>query len=302
MNDTNDTEVVQEQNNPENPLASRTKLAEVPEEIADMKDDGSLLSDLEGDFENLSMGTKTPKKTPSKTPKKTPKKTPSAPDAVARNLSNYWDDVEVRTILDFFCQRGTLQNPHITVVDTDFPEQHRIFDITKVEIEHRNYDYTGYHIRLAPDLPHFDSWNIYVPDYDTYPWLEALFGRILIVKGPSRSYWLGDSETYHKKIACAASKKAHEAVEAAIKDDANRQISHHVMVWKKGTVLDNTILSEDNFEVAKNHNGMKLEKNHDDNPYDRNIYGMTNYWTIVEKGGKRVRSKKTKVNAKALLD
>jgi hypothetical protein len=207
-------------------------------------------------------------------------------------------------LLDFQHQLGTKDRPFIIMADTDYPERSGpLFDITRLEeIECNNYEYQGFHIRISVDLPDFEKWESFIPNPKEYPSLLQLYGRIVMFKGPSMPFWLRSFKRYHenaKKIDCKVTRKVHEKTETAIKDE--RLFSYHLMVFKPGTVLDNSIFSNNNTNVKRNELSMKMAADDKANEFDTLIYGMALWWRIAEAGGELIRNADSKVNAKSLL-
>jgi hypothetical protein len=157
-------------------------------------------------------------------------------------------------------------------------------------------------IRMSADLPDFDMWEAFIPNLKQHPSLLQLHGQIIMFKGPSRPFWLRSIKRSHenpKKIKCEVTKKAHEKVETVIKDE--RLFPCRMIVFKPGTVLDNSIFSNNNTDVLKNELSMKMKADEADNKFDILICGMGLWWRIAEAGGEVIRNQDSKVNAKSLL-
>jgi hypothetical protein len=123
-------------------------------------------------------------------------------------------------------------------------------------------------------------------------------------KGPSRPFWLRSFHRYHldkKKIDCEVTKKVHEKMDTAIEGDPERHHQYHLVVFKPGTSLDNSVFSSNN-SVDRNINSMKMETKDEDNDFGMKIYGMSLWWRVAEAGGTRIRNTNGRVNARNLLD
>ena len=64
-----------------------------------------------------------------------------------------------------------------------------------------------------------------LPDPEEWPDLLPLFGRVLMVTGPSLPFSQRHHVVYHRqeKVNCDAAKRAHEQVEGMIKKYSSRQ-------------------------------------------------------------------------------
>jgi hypothetical protein len=166
---------------------------------------------------------------------------PPAPSA-ASLLSGEVPDDPLHTIFYFAHQDGSKIRPNLTMVDTDYPERNGpMFDIEKLqEVEHKNYFHTAYHIRMSIPLPDYLWWEAFIPDPREFPSLLKLYGRIIMLRGPSRAFWLRDAARYHKdteKIDCPKTKQRHEKIDTAIENDPSRKYSYHLLVFPQGVVL-----------------------------------------------------------------
>jgi hypothetical protein len=262
--------------------------------------------------------TRTPNRTPNRTPIRTPnrKKAPSvasylaspvpAPTLEVNSFTEEEEDDAAYTHLDFRCQLGTKDQPFIVMANPDYPERNGpTFNICRLEeIEHKDYEHQGFHIRLSTDLPDYKEWEAFIPNPQEYPSLIPLYGRIIMFKGPSRPFWLRSFHRYHldkKKIDCEVTKKVHEKMDTAIEGDPERHHQYHLVVFKPGTSLDNSVFSSNN-SVDRNINSMKMETKDEDNDFGTKIYGMSLWWRVAEAGGTRIRNTNGRVNARNLLD
>jgi hypothetical protein len=206
-------------------------------------------SNLASTFASLLIKSNTMFSTPTKNPvKKTPvKKSPFLPSMASPTPSNVdfaetateeediMEDSVVDLIFDFRNQNGTKNCPYITLVDCWHPEKNGPFDITCFEeLEHNDRDRSGFHIRRSIDPQDMDAWSAFIPNEVEFPRLVPLTGRVLFIKGPSRSFWIRDFKRYHngrKPIACKVTAKFHEKSDTAIASDPNREISYFLLVF-----------------------------------------------------------------------
>ena len=145
-------------------------------------------------------------------------------DSASDNKFNEHDNAY--NIFDFKRQNGRKDFPYIVMVNSDNSERNSIFCITRfVDKEINNFKYNGYHIRLSIDLPDYDAYEMFFPDYNEFPMLRELHGRAVIVKGPSRSYWFRGIEKYYRqdKITCQNTRDAHEKHDSAVVDNPIRE-------------------------------------------------------------------------------
>ena len=214
-------------------------------------------------------------------------------------------DSAVVDALDFRHQYGTKSHPYITFADPSYPERNFPFEITSIEgVAHNNFEYRGFHIRLCIALPDIHEYKAFIPSSKEYPKLAPLIGRVVMVKGPSRPYWMTDAELYHdrekraKGVNCQVTKTAHEMTDTAIKWDLNRQTSFFLIVFQKGIILENYIFSDNSTNLQMSKNGMQLAPEHPKNPFTKvdsetkkkkfDVIGVCVWWRIGIAGGKRI--------------
>jgi hypothetical protein len=106
-------------------------------------------------------------------------------------------------------------------------------------------------------------------------------------------------------VDCQVTKTAHEKTDTAIKGDPNHQTSFCFIVFRKGIILDNYILSGNDTVLKMWKNGMKLEAGHDSNPFKKKkkeVIGMWVWWRIGTVGGTHIRDGEAEEDADALFD
>jgi hypothetical protein len=192
----------------------------------------------------------------------------------------------------------------VVMVNTKFPERNREFDIVRLpQIDHNHHSRSAYHIRRSVDPCDFDKWEATIPEPSEYPdWFNqcpSLFGLLMIIKGPSRTDWIRDYDRYHANIKCSETFREHKAADLEIQEDKTREDSHYLLVWPKGTRLDNNIFSGDGNDVEIQFNDMKVEAK--DSAFDKDILGIAVWWRIADYGGRKVKDAKNKVDPKLLF-
>jgi hypothetical protein len=149
---------------------------------------------------------------------------------------------------------------------------------------------------------------MFIPEPLKWPKLAPLLGRIIMLKGPALPF----SHLYHKlyhcqgKVGCDLAKKEHEKTKGDIETDVSHQVEYHIIGFDSDIALDNSIFSQNNFNVTWYENGMKMEKDNIDvhNEFDRKINFMATWWQIAVAGGTCIRANPAsqKVDAGVLLD
>jgi hypothetical protein len=225
------------------------------------------------------------------------------------SLTDYDHDDSAVDGLDFKRQCGTKSRPYIILADPSHPEQNYPFDITPLEgVEQNDHTHSGFHIRMVVSSPDMNAWKATIPSKRDHPELTPLTGRTVMVKGPSRNYWMRSAELFHdsdKNLDCQVTKTAHEKTDTAIKADSIRQASFFLIVFHKDLVLDNNIFSHNDGNFLKtNKTGMKLKAGHKDNPFKGKkveVMGMCVWWMIGLAGGERIRDDESEDDADALF-
>jgi hypothetical protein len=187
--------------------------------------------------------------------------------------------------------RGTRVAPILQQVDLKMPERNGIFDITVVEnMERDEFERTGVHIRLSIDDNDQGKWSARMPRSAEYP--PEFKGRVVIIQGPSISFWLSMTGVYHELLNCPATKKAHEHHDKLRGDDEARKDLYHALVFPPGVFLDNQILSSHEKKLKQNINLLDLTKTDPKNDAGADIEGMTIYWEISFAGGREIGEQK----------
>jgi hypothetical protein len=184
-------------------------------------------------------------------------------------------------------QNGTIDNPWVRPVDIRYPERNAEFDIQFVEqMSHGVYERKGFHIRKTVVTFDWDLYEASIPS--NYP-LE-LSRRLILVKGPSRSFWENNSDMYHGTgmVDCDMTRKAHTATEILLEKNHARQWQYWLLVFPQGTVLDNQIFSEDEDIIPMEGNPVMSDGKTND--FGKDIRGMVVYWCIAVAGGRRVEN------------
>jgi hypothetical protein len=117
---------------------------------------------------------------------------------------------------------------------------------------------------------------------------------------------MSNAGLYHETgVDCQVTKTAHEKTDTAIKADPNRQTSFFLIVFHQGLILDNYIFSGNDTVLKTWKNGMKLEPDHESNPFKRktiDVIGMCVWWRIGTTGGTRIRDGEAEEDADDLFD
>ena len=164
-------------------------------------------------------------------------------------------------------EEGTKTKPYIIQVDIHHPERNREFDILRVGgIIHNGYTRNGFHIRRSIAVPDHELWEATIPQN-----LPSYEKRAVLIKGPSRDFSIRDSDRYHRKMACNATKNAHMATEIKIEDDLGLQSSFWLLLFPEGIILDNAFV-ETGWVKMIEHNS----------PIGEPLHGMAVYWVIGE--------------------
>jgi hypothetical protein len=184
---------------------------------------------------------------------------------------------------------GTKHDPYIIHVNLAYPERNGgFFDITHINgIAHKNHDYHGVEIRIDVAVKDYNRWDANIPGPQQYP--EALRHRLVLVNGPSQSFWKRNTMQYHgEEPECIATKRAHNAAELEIAKDESRQTSYWLLVFPASISLDNTIFSEDTESVATDYRPLRANVDDLDDDNAEKVHGMVIEWRIAEHGGRRI--------------
>ena len=198
----------------------------------------------------------------------------------------------------YFDQDGTNQHPWIIEVN-QYAERNREFCIQWVEGMDQNniFKRNGYHIRRSIAPRDFDLWTATIPEGFEPEYAD----RLVLVKGPSLDDWVKDGERYHARLDCPATKDAHNETSLAIQEgNSARQWAFYLICFPYGTVLDNQVFSPDEGTIPVELNPVQVDAK-DDNPFQKDLRGMTVFWKIAVAGGKKTGSAKKTVEAKKMF-
>jgi hypothetical protein len=186
---------------------------------------------------------------------------------------------------------GSKSNPYVINVDVQHPERNREFDIDFVEtMKHGDYIRKGFHIRVNAGVLDVDLWEARMYQGEGYK------NRAILVKGPSRTSWMDNLESYHRKGKCELTRVAHIATHNDISNNKDRQVAYWLLVFPAYMTLNNEIFSGDPDNIESGSIGLK-EK------IDGVTFGTSIvFWKIAQRfGGRRVDCKK-KTKVKDLFD
>jgi hypothetical protein len=219
-----------------------------------------------------------------------------SPDTESATSNPIADVLNYVELIESIRQDGTLEYPFIHIVNQENSERNHGFDIVLVpEIEHRGHTRDAFHIRKTVSVGNSGDWEAFLPSA-RYP---TLADRAVMVRGPSQDWFIQDTLKYHAdkgNIDCEPTQKKHSATEQAIKDDPSRQLEHTLLIFKKGTKLENHIFSDDAVYIDVEVNDMSL-------PYDNqgelmDVMGTPLFWRIAVAGGSKLASGKSKKGKK----
>jgi hypothetical protein len=194
-------------------------------------------------------------------------------------------------VLETIHQDGTLEYPFIHIVNMEYPERNRGFDIVLVnDIEHQGFTRDGFHIRKAVAVMDSTRWEAFVP-YTKFP---TLAHRALMFVGPSQDYWHRNTALYHEdNVDCKPTQKKHSTTQKAIKNNPLRQLEHTLMVFGEGVHFENHIFSNDAKKVAVVPNEMCTSI--DNGGEELELDGISLFWRIAIAGGDELDTDETKV-------
>ena len=192
---------------------------------------------------------------------------------------------------------GSDQWPWIVKARPETPERHfGGFDITEVpDIKHGNFEYCGYHIRVATPVPDRKKWKCAAP-----PGLPGyLQGRVLEVQGPAAQFW-HKKKLYHDQIGrpqqkssnsklfeCAATEKAHATAEMSRKDDVNRQKCKIWIVFQVGIILNPVVFSASDTKISAEYAPGYMSVMHPLNSTGKEQRAMNVCWQLAIEGNEQ---------------
>jgi hypothetical protein len=171
---------------------------------------------------------------------------------------------------------GSRNSPHIIEVDIAYPERNGAFFVQHVHnLEHNQHVRSGFHIRHVTAVQDRDLWEARIYGQQS---------RSIMIKGPSRNWWLTQSELYSTQFPCDATKKAHDSTGLAIGRDQTRQWTYWLLIFPESIVFDNVIFSGDPVEIDTNVVGMATTEE------GMALQSCVVYWQVSEKfGGRRIK-------------
>jgi hypothetical protein len=185
-------------------------------------------------------------------------------------------------------QNGTQKNPWIIMVDIEYPERNREFDIQFVEnMKRGKYERNGFHIRVTVAALDFKKYSATLPPQSQYP--AEYKKRIIIVKGPSHNAWYKNYKLYHaagNKVNCTSTAKSHKQTTLKIGKDLERQEVYWLLVFPSCIQLANQVFSDDEFVVPIGKNALiNLAA---ENISKQDLRQLTLFWKIAVEGGEQV--------------
>jgi hypothetical protein len=192
-------------------------------------------------------------------------------------------------------QDGTKSHPYVMMVSHEFPERNVGFDIEIVAgVEHNDHFHSAVVIRKTVCVLDHNGWEAsMVPAGEFKTSGLNLDKRLILIKSPSRDFWMRDSDLYHQKLKCEPTKLAHQATEVAIADSESRQYAYWLLVFPPDVRLDNKVFSGDGTHIVVDPIGVSIEP--EDNDTGQKLLGMVLCWTIAQEKSSRRIKKKTPV-------
>jgi hypothetical protein len=129
---------------------------------------------------------------------------------------------------------GSKISPHIINVNIEYPKCKREFDVEHIQnIKHEQYIRTGFHIRRSSAVQERDLWEARI--YTASPSLQD---HSILIKGPSRDYWLTKPNLYHRNRKWESTKNAHVASLLDISGGEEHRFTYWLLVSPETIVLD----------------------------------------------------------------
>jgi hypothetical protein len=188
---------------------------------------------------------------------------------------------------------GTSSDPHIINVNAH-SEKNREFGVQEVEgIFHNGYKRRGWHIRCNISIQDQTKWTAKVQHIVDDPDLAK---RSIRIRGPSMHAWEEKADEMGAKIKCEATTEFHKQTVGEIAADDERQFTHWLVVFPIGTILENSVLSKDPFQIdMKIHGITEIYK-------AAEFRTVTANWRIVDKlGGRRLEPQKGESDLKDIF-
>lgn len=189
--------------------------------------------------------------------------------------------------LETFKQDGSPDYPFIVIVNPDRPECNWGFEVQLVEnIEHRNFNRSVYYIRHVTGVGQEFDWEATIPK-DKYP---ELAGRVVEFRKPSQHFFHQTAERYHQeKHPCQATKNAHSSLQTSIKQEPHRAYAYWLLVFPRGTKLENYTFSDDAVIVKTGNKNLIDDYTYPDGE-EVEVTGVGVFWRIALAGGTMISS------------
>lgn len=161
----------------------------------------------------------------------------------------------------------------------------------------------GIYVRKTCPAPDGAKWTASIPKKVPKPFRKCLEqGRVMMVSGPSRDFWMSDSNLFFKRLDnCAATKKNFIATNLSIRADASRSLTHWLIVFPADVVLDNYVFSNHPNEIEPVF--VPMGSDGKSNDCGVNLYGMAISWKVAEKhSSRRIQEKRANNDVKSLFN
>ena len=186
---------------------------------------------------------------------------------------------------------GTKEYPYIVMLNNALPERNMGFEVSLIDIQHNNYMQKAYHIRKIVSVPDEEEWTATIP-VEEYPELAK---RAVLVVGPLQDFWYQCAKHYHQNnLFCNNTKTAHTALETKIKEAHDtRKYAYWLLVFPKGSELENIIFSADEIDIKREENHMEAPikvYDEEDELVDGTLLGLDVSWRVALRGRTKIRT------------
>jgi hypothetical protein len=177
---------------------------------------------------------------------------------------------------------GSVEMPHLCLMDLDFPERTRDFNPQFVgSIERHGWSRRGIHIRKTVPPPDWKLWTATIPSEDSYS--PEYQNKCVLVKGPSRDFFQRNTDIYSQKITCDATVKAHKSTEIQIKN-TTREWTYYLLVFPEE--IDNAHFVQDGSKnVPTIPHPITVKHNNKLNTFGKELRTCCVYWEVAYKNG-----------------